>query len=307
MKRRQFIYRTSMTAAGMLLGGGILSARSNPQRYKLTLLHTNDVHSRLDPFPMDGTRLQGLGGVARRAALVRKIRREEPNVLLVDAGDMLQGTPYFNLFGGEPEFTSMSAMGYDAGVLGNHDFDGGLELLDRQWHLLDFPILNANYDVRDTVLDGRVGDRIILERGPIRIGLFGVGIELDGLVPEKLYGGVRYQDPVAIATRMARLLKREGCHLVICLSHLGYRYDSERISDVQLAQSSEDIDLIIGGHTHTFLDQPDVVSNRLGEPVYIGQVGWAGVTLGRMDIWFEKNYRSKCITCSPELITDTFD
>lgn len=307
MKRRQFIHRTTLTAAGVLLGGGILTARSNPQRYKLTLLHTNDVHSRLDPFPMDGTRLQGLGGVARRAALVRKIRQEESNVLLVDAGDMLQGTPYFNLFGGEPELSSMSAMGYDAGVLGNHDFDGGLELLDRQWNHIRFPILNANYEVRDTVLEGRVKDMVILERGPIRIGLFGVGIELAGLVPEGLYGGVRYQDPVAVATRMAAQLKRQGCHLVICLSHLGYKYDSDRISDVQLARSTENIDIIIGGHTHTFLDQPDIVRNRVGEPVYIGQVGWAGVALGRMDIWFEKNHRSKCITCSPELITDAFD
>lgn len=307
MERRTFLKHTTMTTAGLILHQGILPASTDPERYKLTILHTNDVHSRLDPFPMNGTRLQGLGGVARRAALVRKIRSEEPNVLLLDAGDMLQGTPYFNMFDGEPEFTTMSAMGYDAGMLGNHDFDGGLDLLDRQWHHLRFPVLNANYDVRNTVLEGRVRDRIILEHGPIRIGLFGVGIELDGLVPEKLFGGVRYLDPVAVASQMARQLKREGCHLVVCLSHLGYRYDNERISDVKLARASEDIDIIIGGHTHTFLDQPDVVGNRLGSPVYIGQVGWAGVTLGRMDIWFEKNYRGRCITCTPELITNALD
>lgn len=303
MNRRTFLQKTSITAAGILLSGGYLAGMNDPERYKLTLLHTNDVHSRLDPFPMDGSRMQGLGGVARRAALIRKIRQEEPNVLLVDAGDMLQGTPYFNLFGGEPEFSSMSAMHYDAGILGNHDFDGGLELLDKQWHRLNFPILNANYRVVDTVLEGRVGDFEIFERGPIRIGVFGLGIALEGLVPASLHGGVRYEDPLPVAQRTARLLKKKGCHLVICLSHLGFKYEQTgRISDVVLAQKSEDIDLIIGGHTHTFLEQPEVISNRLGQPVYIGQVGWAGTVLGRMDIWFEKNYKSTCVTCTPALI-----
>lgn len=302
MKRRSFLQKTSITAAGILLSGGYLAGMNDPERYKLTLLHTNDVHSRLDPFPMDGSRMQGLGGVTRRAALIQKIRQEEPHVLLVDAGDMLQGTPYFNVFGGEPEFSSMSAMKYDAGILGNHDFDGGLDLLDKQWHHLNFPILNANYQVEDTVLEGRVGDYKILERGPIRIGVFGLGIELDGLVPGALYGGVRFDDPLPVAQRTARLLKKKGCHLVICLSHLGFKYETNRISDIVLAQRSEDIDIIIGGHTHTFLEQPEVVQNTVGAPVYVGQVGWAGTVLGRMDIWFEKNYKTKCVTCTPALI-----
>ena len=276
----------------------MLAGINDPERFKLTILHTNDVHSRLDPFPMDGSRMQGLGGVAQRATMIRQIRQETPNVLLVDAGDMLQGTPYFNVFGGEPEFSSMSAMHYDVGILGNHDFDGGLELLDKQWHHLNFPILNANYRVTGTPLEGRVGDFRILEKGPIRIGVFGLGIALDGLVPSSLFGGVRYEDPVPIANRTARFLKKKGCHLVICLSHLGFHYEGEdRISDMILAEKSEDIDVIIGGHTHTLLEKPEVVRNRQGEPVYIGQVGWAGTVLGRMDIWFEKNYKSKCVTC----------
>ncbi len=302
MKRRSFLKKTSITAAGMFFAGGMMAGMDDPQRYKLTILHTNDVHSRLDPFPMDGSRLQGLGGVTRRAALIQKIRQQEPQVLLLDAGDMLQGTPYFNVFEGAPEFTSMSRMGYDAGILGNHDFDGGLGLLDKQWHLLDFPILNANYAVQGTVLEGRVMTHQILERGPIRIGIFGLGVELDGLVPASLYGGVQYEDPLPVAERTARLLKKKGCHLVICLSHLGYQYESDHISDMVLAEKTRDIDIILGGHTHTFLDQPTIVRNAAGEAVYISQVGWAGVVLGRLDIWFEKNYKTKCITCSPATI-----
>ncbi|MCF8238323.1 MAG: metallophosphoesterase [Saprospiraceae bacterium] len=305
MKRRSFLKKTSISAAGMLLSGGYLAGMSDPERYKLTVLHTNDVHSRLDPFPMDGSRLQGLGGVTRRAAMIQRIRQEEPQVLLLDAGDMLQGTPYFNVFEGAPEFTSMSRMGYDVGILGNHDFDGGLELLDKQWHLLDLPILNANYNVQGTVLEGRVTDYRIIEKGPIRIGIFGLGIELEGLVPASLHGGVRYENPLPVAERTAQLLKKKGCHLVICLSHLGYEYPEEdRISDILLGEKTRNIDIIIGGHTHTFLDQPTVVRNADGEAVYIGQVGWAGVILGRMDIWFEKNYKRKWFTCSSTTIGD---
>lgn len=308
MNRRRFVRDTSLAMPALWLNNGLRAAELDPSSFRLTLLHTNDVHSRLDPFPMDGSRLQGLGGVARRAALIDRIRQEETNVLLLDAGDMLQGTPYFNLFDGEPEFRSMTAMGYDAGLLGNHDFDGGLELLDRQWPLMDFPVLNANYDMRDTVLAGRLQSSRIFDKGPIRIGVFGLGIELKGLVPDPLFGGTRYLDPIPVADEIAADLKRAGCHLIICLSHLGYRYDREdRISDVRLARGTKNIDIIIGGHTHTFLDTPVMETNASGEPVHIAQVGWAGVVLGRLDIDFQRHYRRKSIRSENRLVRHATD
>jgi 5'-nucleotidase len=272
-------------------------AAAGPEIKTLTILHTNDVHSRIDPFPMDGSWRAGLGGAARRAAMIREIRQSTEQVLLLDAGDIFQGTPYFNFFKGEIEMKVMSEMKYDAATIGNHDFDAGIEGLKKQLAHAQFPMINCNYDFSDTVMHDQAIPRTIFERGDLRIGVLGVGIELEGLVPAELYRATRYMDPIRCANEEAAILKEEGCDLIICLSHLGYKYKSLKVSDVVLAQESRNIDVIIGGHTHTFMKAPEAVENKDGEAVLINQVGWAGLMLGRIDIRFERNGKGRCVSC----------
>ncbi len=294
LNRRKFLTR-SVLASGALLAPGILTAAMLEEAAdikKLTILHTNDVHSRLEPFPMDGGRNQGLGGVAARAALVAQIRQETEQVLLLDAGDIFQGTPFFNLYKGEPEMKAMAAMGYDAVTMGNHDFDAGLENFALQLKHGGFPVLLCNYDFAGTPMEMKSQPYTVLQKGKLKIGITGVGIELKGLVPDSLYGNTLYLDPVQKATETAAFLKREkGCDMVICLSHLGYKYKENKVSDIILAKESEYIDLILGGHTHTFLDEPVVEKNRKGSDVLINQAGWAGIVLGRLDFEFVRGKR----------------
>lgn len=266
---------------------------------KLTVLHTNDVHSRIDPFPMNDPKYPGMGGAARRAAIIKKIRSEEANVLLLDAGDIFQGTPYFNLYGGELEYKVMSQMGYDAATLGNHDFDNGIDGLVSQFKHKNFPFLNVNYTFTDTPLENKIEEYKIFKKGGLKIGVFGIGIELRGLVDTKLYGNIKYNDPLIAANKTATFLKKEKkCDLVICLSHLGYKYSDSKISDEKIAKLSSDIDLIIGGHTHTFLDEPVSYLNKNGKEVLVAQVGWAGVRLGRIDFYFDVNQNKRTNTSS---------
>ncbi len=266
---------------------------------KITILHTNDVHSRIEPFPMDGGRFQGLGGAAKRAQLIKNIRQQEKNVLLLDSGDIFQGTPYFNYFGGELEFKLMSQMRYDVATIGNHDFDGGIDGLHQQLPHANFQFVSANYDFSDTILNETVKPYTIIKKSGIKIGIFGLGIELEGLVPKDLYKNTIYLSPVEKANEYAAILKKEEkCDLVICLSHLGYKYSGKKISDVVLAQSTQNIDLILGGHTHTFLDQPTTLKNTADQPVLVHQVGWAGIVLGRLDVYFEKTKNKHCTTCN---------
>ncbi len=287
-----------MTGLLAYTGGLPLDVLMRQELVKLTILHTNDVHSRVDPFPMDGSRNAGQGGAARRAKLIASIREQEENVLLLDAGDIFQGTPYFNMFGGELEFKLMSEMKYDAATIGNHDFDAGVDGLAKQMPHATFPLIISNYDMEDTPMSGKVLDHKIFEKGGMKIGVFGLGIELDSLVPAALYGGTIYHEPVKKGQAMATRLKRdEKCDYVICLSHLGLRYRSDKISDMTLAAATKDIDLILGGHTHTFMNHPEVVANLDGLPVYINQVGWAGLRLGRIDIHLERNKKNTCLTC----------
>ena len=296
MKRRAFLKKAG--AFGLLVGSNTfpLSAFSKSEITKITILHTNDVHSRIEPFPMDGGANQGLGGAANRAALIKKIRAEEENVLLFDSGDIFQGTPYFNYFGGELEFKLMSAMKYDAATIGNHDFDAGIDGLYKQLPHANFPFLICNYDFSDTIMDGQTKPYKIFQKENIRIGVLGVGIELEGMVPAKQFGNTKYLDPIQNATKIAAILKNdEKCDFVICLSHLGYEYENGRVSDIDLAKSSRNIDLILGGHTHTYLDQPKSVLNQNGEEVLIAQVGWAGTILGRIDFYFERNFKNRCL------------
>ncbi len=270
----------------------------DPTLSSLTILHTNDMHSRIDSFPLDGSRNAGMGGIAKRAALISKIRQEVDQVLLVDSGDIFQGTPYFNFFGGEIEIKSMSHMGYDAATLGNHDFDGGMIALKKQITQANFDFISSNYDFNNTPIQEAVKDIKIVQKGDVKIGLFGLGIELRGLVPPNLYGDTQYKDPIIIAQKKASLLRHElKCDIVICLSHLGYKYSHNKVSDMVVAQQTNDIDLILGGHTHTFLKKPTVYANRSGEEVLVSQAGWAGILLGRIDIIFEKNRKNRCVYC----------
>lgn len=254
---------------------------------KLTILYTNDQHSRIEPFPDNDPKYPGQGGFAKRATLIKAIRKQEENVLLLDAGDIFQGTPYFNYYHGELEFKLMSQMGYDAATLGNHDFDLGIENILKQMPHASFPFINCNYNFADTELNGKVLPFKLFSKSGLKIGVFGIGVELEGLVPKHLYGNVKYNDPVECANSTAHHLKHNmNCDYIVCLSHLGYKYDSSKISDVTLVPHTKNIDLVIGGHTHTFLNEPVITTNSAGKQTLITQVGWAGIWLGRIDIFF---------------------
>ena len=292
MKRREFIEKTSASAALLSLGLSLSSFKAVEIKH-LTILHTNDVHSHIDPFPMDDPRNPNMGGVARRAALIESIRQENPNVLLLDAGDIFQGTPYFNYYGGELEFKLMSMMKYDLSTIGNHDFDNGIDGLYAQMPNATFEFVSANYDFKNTVMNSFVKPYKVFNKNGIKVGVFGLGIQLEGLVDKKMYKETVYNNPVETAQEMVRILKKEQkCDLVICLSHLGYKYnkeDSDKISDLKLAAVTKDIDLIIGGHTHTFLDKPTVAKNLEGKEVLVNQVGCYGINLGRIDFYFNND------------------
>ncbi len=292
MNRRGFIEKSLVTSAVLGAGSFPFQALAG-DTMKLTILHTNDTHSRVEPFPSD-SKYPNMGGVAKRSALIKKIRSEEKNVLLLDAGDIFQGTPYFNYYGGMLEMELMSKLGYDAATIGNHDFDGGLDGLNKQLPYATFPLLSSNYDFTGTALEGKTKPFAIFEKEKIKTGVFGLGIELEGLVPPKLYGKTKYLDPIKAANAVAKQLKREhDCDFVICLSHLGYKYDTSKVSDIVLAENSEHIDLILGGHTHTFFDAPVIKRNKKNQPVAINQVGWGGVMLGRIDVVFDQTKKGK--------------
>jgi len=290
MKRRDFIQKTAATSALLGLGGFSLSSFKSVNTKHLTILHTNDVHSYIDPFPANHPKNPNMVGLAIRATLIESIRKENPNVLLLDAGDIFQGTPYFNYYGGELEFKLMSMMQYDLATIGNHDFDNGIEGLYAQLPHALFEFVSANYDFKNTIMNGHVKPYKIINKDGIKVGVFGLGVGLDGLVDKKNYKETIYLDPVGVAQDMARLLKQEKkCDLVICLSHLGYKYKDEpdKICDTKLATLTKDIDLIIGGHTHTFLDKPTVLKNAIGQDVLVNQVGCYGINLGRIDFYFD--------------------
>ncbi len=297
--RRKFLAQAALAAGSMLASRSVFAGLQEDHALKkLTILHTNDVHSRMEPFPMDGGKNQGLGGVAPRAALIKQIRNEVDQVLLLDAGDIFQGTPYFNLYKGEPEMKAMAAMDYDAATMGNHDFDAGLENFATQLQHGNFELLMSNYDFTNTPMEFRYKPYKVFKKGKLKIGVTAVGIEMNGLVPDSLFGNTKYLDPVQKANEMAAKLKNEeACDMIICLSHLGYQYKDNKVSDEILAKETEHIDLIIGGHTHTFLEAPVVLRNKMGSDVLVNQVGWAGIVLGRLDFEFS-GYKKKNLSKS---------
>ena len=284
--RRDFIKRAALgTAAMSIIPSKAFSDTS--ELNQLTILHTNDMHSHIHPF--ESGRNKGVGGMAQRATIIKQIRDEGNQVLLLDAGDIFQGTPYFNTYGGELEFKLMSEMGYDASTIGNHDFDNGLDGLVNQLPHAKFPFIVSNYDFSNTNMHDKYLKYKVFNKGGVKVGVFGIGIELDGLVPKNLYGNTLYQNPIEKANYYSNYLKVSlGCDLVICLSHLGFKYNTKKMSDKVLACQTNNIDLIIGGHTHTFLNEPVIVKNMDKKNVQIAQVGWAGINIGRIDYFFNQ-------------------
>lgn len=253
----------------------------------LTILYTNDVHSRIEPFPTNDPKYANKGGFARRSAVIEDLRKQNNNTLLLDAGDIFQGTPYFNLYGGELEYKLMSLMQYDATTIGNHDFDLGIENIAKQMPHANFSFINCNYDFSNTALNNKILPYKIFTKQGVKIGVLGYGIELAGLVDKRMYKDTIYQNPLPIANATAKLLKLDlNCDYVIALSHLGFSYNNNKISDISMAPQTENIDLIIGGHSHTFLDKPVKLLNRAGKDIYVTQVGWAGIWLGKIDVYF---------------------
>ena len=287
--RRKFIKQSLVAGGGLLALNAIpfsSFALTDKKHTKITILHTNDVHSHIEPFPKNDPKYPNLGGAARRAALISNIRNLEKNVLLLDAGDIFQGTPYFNKYLGELDFKLMSLMQYDAATIGNHDFDNGIDGLKNMLPHASFPFINSNYDFSNTTLYNDVLKHKIFIKENVKIGVFGLGVELNGLVSKNLYKETVYLNPIEIANQTATFLKEEEkCDLVICLSHLGYSYKDNTISDLILAEKTQNIDLIIGGHTHTFLEKPTEVTNFIKKKVLVNQVGWAGINLGRVDFY----------------------
>ena len=294
MRRRAFFERFMLSSGRILLAPQIMAQTEKKKAKRITILHTNDTHSNIDPFPDNHSKYPGMGGVAKRFEIIEKIRGEEENVLLLDAGDIFQGTPYFNTFNGNLEMKLMSKLAYDASTMGNHDFDIGLKgFLNAKKHA-NFPFLCSNYDFTNTILKNETKQYQIFNKGRIKIGVFGLGVELDGLVSKINYGDTVYQDPIKSANTTAEILKEKGCDIIICLSHLGFSYSSkEKISDLVLANQTKNIHIIIGGHTHTFLEKPIIEKNLNDELVLINQVGWAGVKLGRIDIDISSKLKTK--------------
>lgn len=290
LNRRTFIKNLSVGTVGAMVVNLPLEAFATGEFSKITILHTNDFHSHIEAFPADAARNAGEGGMAKRAALIKKTRSEEKNVLLFDAGDIYQGSPYFNYFKGELEFKLMSEMGYDAVTIGNHEFDNGLEGIESELKFADFPFVCSNYDFSDTILAGKTIPYKTFRQGGIKVGVYGLGIELNGLVSKKNYGNTKYLDPLETALKMEKMLKEEkNCDLVICLSHLGFAYKEDKVSDKIIAAETSYTDLIIGGHTHTFLDKPVSINNKAGNEVLVNQVGFGGLILGRVDFYFSKD------------------
>ncbi len=250
---------------------------------KLVILHTNDTHSHLEPLPMSDKYNPGQGGVVNRKAIIDSVRNLEQNVLLIDAGDFVQGTPYFNMFKGRAEVDAMNLMKYDVTVIGNHEFDYGLDTMKMIFEKLDFPILCCNYDFSQTVLKDMVKPYIILNRFGLKIGIIGVGVDPEGLVQKDKYVGMTFSPIVETVNLYAESLKKqEKCDLIICVSHIGYT------DDKLLAAKSEYLDIIIGGHSHTFMKQPDMIKNILGKEVLVYQTGRYGVNVGKIEVELEK-------------------
>ncbi|MEY8708968.1 metallophosphatase [Bacteroides faecichinchillae] len=248
----------------------------------LTILQTSDVHSRIEPITQKGDQNYDKGGFVRRATFLSQFRKDNPHVLLFDCGDISQGTPYYNIFRGEVEINLMNEMGYDAMTIGNHEFDFGLDNMARIFKLAKFPVVCANYDLDATILKDIVKPYVVLERYGLKIGVFGLGAQPEGLIQANKCEGVIYKDPIGVSNEIAELLKEEGCDVIVCLSHLGIQMDE------RLVANTRNIDVILGGHSHTFLKTPKNYLNMDGKNVSIMHTGKNGIYVGRLDLTLNK-------------------
>ncbi|MBP1617475.1 MAG: UshA like [Bacteroidetes bacterium] len=261
---------------------------------KVVIIHTNDTHSRIEPLPNNGNPNPNTAGVVRRATYIDQVRKENKNVLLLDAGDFVQGTPYFNLFKGEVEIGAMNRMKYDAGTLGNHEFDYGLDVLAQIVKKANYPIVNCNYDFSNTPLRGLVKPYVILKKFGMKIGVLGVGVNPEGLVQSENYKGMVFNPIISSVNKYSEILKnQEKCDLVICLSHIGFESYGNAANDQELAKNSKFIDIIIGGHSHTYLEKPVVFKNVDGKDVLVYQMGKNGSFVGRIDAEMQEVKPSK--------------
>lgn len=296
MNRRDWLQMAGTAALGMSGSSFLLTEEYAEAAAKtatgakskvVTLVHTNDTHSRIDPYTKG--KYKGLGGIARRATMISQVRQQNPATLVLDAGDFFQGTPYFNMFKGRIELMAMSQCGYHYATLGNHDFDlGGEWLLTALSRHARFPILCANLDFQDPRAEKLIRPYAVRMVGGRKIGIIGLCIQLEGLVAGKLWKGVKYKDPLLLTKQLvSRLRKQEKCDAVVVLSHLGYTPYRNQPSDQQLARNVDGIDVIIGGHTHTFLMTPKQVTSVGGHKTRIYQVGHSGLVLGQIDLVFD--------------------
>ena len=279
MKR---FFLTIMLAVTLLVG---VQAKGK----RLVILHTNDTHSCIFPLNphLADTMLAGRGGFIRRAEMVRRERSKHPDMLLFDSGDFSQGSPYYTLYKGDVEVGLMNLMRYDAATIGNHEFDFGVENMARLFKKADFPIVCANYDFTGTALEGIVKPYVVLRRGGLRIGVFGLSPQLDGLVMAKTCAGVKYNDPVKAANDVAKLLKeREKCDIVVCLSHLGW--DIIGIDDTELMRQTRNIDIVLGGHSHSYFNALEYVENLDGREIPNDQNGKHGIYVGKITVDFSR-------------------
>lgn len=261
----------------------LFSLASGLQAQSLILLHTNDTHSRIEPVPESDKYNPDLGGVVRRAAYVDKMRNENENVLLFDAGDFLQGTPYFNMFKGEVEVEAMNMLKYDAVTLGNHEFDYGMDVLVNLVKKAEFPIVCTNYDFSDTEIADIIKPYHIIYKDGVKIGIVGANIDPKGLVASTHYEGVKFLSPIETLNKTAEMLRNDlKCDMVVALSHTGIR------NELELAEKSRNIDIIIGGHSHTFMQEPSIRNNLDGKEVLVFQTNGRGVYVGRIDVELSK-------------------
>mgnify|MGYP002663905656 FL=1 len=261
------------------------SVSSGQSGKQLFILHTSDTHSRIEPISAEAAdEYAGMGGVVRRAGFVKQFRGKHPDMLLLDCGDISQGTPYYNFFKGELEVKMMNLMGYDAMTIGNHEFDFGLDNMARLFRMADFPVVCANYDVTGTVLEGLVKPYVVLNRNGMKIGVFGLSPKMEGLVQADKCEGIVYNDPIAVAQKIAdRLRTKEGCDVVVCLSHLGFRIKNG-VCDEKLAAETKGIDVILGGHSHTFMEKPAFFLNAEGKSIPVLHTGKNGIFVGELDL-----------------------
>lgn len=268
---------------GLLSALVIISCSLDANARKLVILHTNDTHSQIEEI-RSGNGI-GKGGIHQRAEFFAKIKAENENVLILDAGDYNQGTPYFTIFKGDLEVQVMNELGYEVVTLGNHEFDNGLDELARRLKNARYTTVCANYDFTDTPLRDIVKPYVIIERGGLKIGIFGITTDLKTLVAKQNIKGMVYKDAYQVTDATALKLRNElGCDLVIALTHIGYSGYPDQLSDINLAQKTENVDIIIGGHSHTFLKSEKIYKNRAGKDVVIVQAGAQGEYVGQLEI-----------------------